>query len=388
MTSPHSPTTPAAPHHLLIDARVIQGPLTGIARYTRTLLQGLAQLKAQGLETSILLDRQADVPSLPELSAFTVIHTRGSLKHPANRFTLPALIKRHRIDTYITPDAFAPPRCPCRVVIVLHDVIPLTHAHYLKRSRKAKLSGLWKHHLLRQTRRADAVVTVSQHSRRQLVDHLHVDPGKLSVAYPAIPTPPSENLGIHQDAPPYLLTVGRADPYKNLPALIHAFSILRESHPTLRLIIVGPIDARYPQALDMAKQLGLAGDPKATADAVSPVTFTGPVSDRELESLYCQAAAFAFPSLAEGFGLPPLEALARGIPVVAHPTPAARETLKGVAVFADATQPVTFARAMHQVLMRAPSERAASAKAGQAHALRFTPTRQATSILAASGLTL
>ena len=375
---------------LAIDARPAQGPLTGIARFTRNLILGLDQFHDLPFDIRLITQpttepEPGDVP-LPA-TRFPAISASGQPTTLGDQLRLPPILRRHRIDAYLCPDAFAPLRSPCPAFIVLHDLIPLTHRQHLTRSTKARFAPLWKHWLRRQTRRAAAVLTVSQHARQTIhdlldvpIDRLHVVPNAIRVAHSDHPSKAPRQ--------PIVLAVSRPDPYKNLPNLVRAFARLHQRRPDARLVIVGPRDPRYPHAEHTAHQLGLQThtppSPQMALPSVGshtphpspPVTFTGPIPDPDLHALYQRAAVFAFPSLAEGFGLPPLEALAHRLPVVAHPSPAVRETLADHATYADANDPDAFAQALQATLNTPPHLDAA-----QAHALTFTPTRQAQAVL-------
>jgi len=142
-----------------------------------------------------------------------------------------------------------------------------------------------------------------------------------------------------------VLYVGRMDPYKNVAGLVRAFAVLHEKlQGNIRLIIVGKIDPRFTEPQFEVQRLGLG----------AAVRFTGHIPDHELQSLYRQAALLAFPSLYEGFGLPPLEAMRHDVPVVASDRSCIPEVLGDAAILIDPTDPKSFADAMHTLIANPP----------------------------------
>src|SRR5207245_1810440 len=136
-------------------------------------------------------------------------------------------------------------------------------------------------------------------------------------------TPHVSRLTSHASrlTPAYLLYVGINKPHKNLPRLIQAYASLDRQTPPL--LIAGPVDARFPQAPALAERLELT----------DRVHFLGHVPEDELAALYANATLFVFPSLAEGFGFPVLEAMAHGTPVVCSDIPVLRELAGDAALY-------------------------------------------------------
>ena len=260
-----------------------------------------------------------------------------------------------------------------RRVITVYDLIPLLCRRHLRRSWKARLAILWKAWLRAQCLRADAVVTVSRSSAEDIREHLGVPAEKLHVIHGSVHVTGDRADGPRVEAAdgPYALYVGRCDPYKNLCRLVEAFVRVRRSHPSLRLIVAGPRDPRYPEAEAAARRFGLNGAAR----------FTGEVSDAELCALYRGASLLVMPSLREGFGLPPLEAMSFGVPVVASNAASLPEICGDAALLADPFDPAALAAAMERVLSDAALADTLRRR-GLRQAARFTPAAQAAQMLA------
>jgi glycosyltransferase involved in cell wall biosynthesis len=167
-------------------------------------------------------------------------------------------------------------------------------------------------------RRAGAVIAISESTRRDVLRAYRLDPARVTVVYGGVdpsfcPTPPAAQAVLRQKyALPdrFILSVGTIEPRKNLTALLDAYHTLCQSDPELGLVIAGRRGWRSAGFFERLRALGLAAE----------VRLLGPVPDADLPALYSAAAVFAYPSLYEGFGLPPLEALACGTPVIASNT--------------------------------------------------------------------
>jgi glycosyltransferase involved in cell wall biosynthesis len=199
----------------------------------------------------------------------------------------------------------------------------------------------------RSMRAADAIIINSQSLRSEVDRFLHVDPAKLRLIYEAVdhalfrPGDPEEaraQVKAHGVTKPFVLFVSSMWPYKNCDGLLRAWALARADLPGRQLVIVGPgRDEKYYAELHaLAAELGIADD----------VVWTGGVPLDETVAFYRAADLFVYPSLNETFGLPILEAMACGCPVVTSDTTAMPETAGGAAVLADPGDPASIARAM------------------------------------------
>jgi glycosyltransferase involved in cell wall biosynthesis len=228
----------------------------------------------------------------------------------------------------------------------VHDLVPLRHPEWVQRRTLAMHGAKYRD----AARTCDLIFVNSRFTGEDVAELLRVPWERIRIAYPGIdprfqPGGERANLGGR-----YLLSVATREPRKNLPALVTAFGLLRRRQPELTLAIVG-----------------LAGWEERRLEAEG-VRLLGFVPDEELASLYRGAAAFAYPSRLEGFGLPVVEALASGTPAVVSSHPSLDEACGGAALRADPDDAEAFAEALEQALVASPERR----ERGLAHAARFT----------------
>lgn len=335
---------------IVIDARTLGRKPSGIGIYTLNLLRGIgATALAADLGPMTAWVRPEVLPTLP-----AALRSRGALRlvampgGPGTPWTgRGAGVGRETL--LHVPDVFAPLVGPARRVVTLHDVIPLVCRGELARSRKQRFLPAWRAWLKLQTRRAAAVVTVSDYSARDIVRELGVPREKITVIHNAVDAAGVGDVragggeGLAIPFSRFVLNVGRRDPYKNVPGLVRAFARMRAADPGLAdvgLVVVGPRDPRYPEAEAEVRRLGLG-------DAVK---FVGYVEHEELERLYRGAALVAVPSRYEGFGLPLAEGMRAGVPVVCSDRSCLPEVAGGAALLVDPDDEVAFAGAMARVL--------------------------------------
>ncbi|MBU4200573.1 MAG: glycosyltransferase family 4 protein [Verrucomicrobia bacterium] len=318
-----------------IDARWIFREMTGIGTYTRELIRNLVVLDKYNhyvifFNDEKLKNRLIDDTGLGPAENFSACVVPFGLFSITNQWYMPQILAEQRIDVYHSPNYLIPLRAfprnqpgQIRCVTSIHDLIPLVFPEYAPRSRKRRLSPLY-HWIMHQVgTRSDIILTGSQSARDDILLHLRIPPEReqsvmsipdgVSSRFKPLPQDTSSSgagpdfiPGTHRGAR-VILWVGRPDPYKNLTGLIEAFARLREQcrFPVV-LRLVGPKDPRYPEAAQLAAKLGVERD----------VVWTGYVTDDQLVREYQQADVFILPSRYEGFGLPVLEAMACGIPVI------------------------------------------------------------------------
>ncbi len=355
-----------------IDARLWGEPRSGIGRYTRSLVDALVKA-APEMEWVLYLDRPAaDLP--PGAQARCLPWPQRLLW---TLWIAPRDLARRPVALFHGVTGFELPAAPgTRLVTTVHDLIPLDWPALVPRRHRWAVRCL----LGGALRRARKVIAVSEATRQQLLARYRLAPDKVAVvpeaAAPGFAPPPPAAVAAVRDryglAGPYVLFVGLLEPKKNLPAVLAAVARLRTAGDWgARTLALAGAAGWGTEGLDrQVARLGL----QATA------RFLGPVPDADLPALYAGAEAFVFPSLWEGFGLPVLEAMAAGAPVVASRRRALPEVTGGAALLTE-PEPAAVAEALGRLLAdRALRER--MREAGLARARAFSWERTAAETLA------
>jgi glycosyltransferase involved in cell wall biosynthesis len=351
----------------------------GIGRYTRSLVRALAEIDAENRYVLFYAAEEGGDPRWSsELAELLATHSNFSAVRaplPARAMTiawhrlhLPWPVDRMigRVDVFHSPDFVAVPQLRGRSIVTVHDLSYLTTPECADPSLRAYLKrAVWQ-----SVRKADAVVAVSENTRRDLARLLRLPENRLRVVPNGIDeqfrpvgdesaiTAIRQKIGVEE---PFILSVGTLEPRKNLVRLLEAFSGLAGQGLEHKLVLAGRKGWLYQPILEAAAPLQRAG-------RVVLVDFVG---DDNLPALYSAAEAFVYPSLYEGFGLPPLEAMACGTPVVASNTSSLPEVLGEAALLVEPHDVAAIASSMRQVLTDADL-RARLIAAGLEQARRFT----------------
>ncbi len=363
---------------IAIDARWIFPEISGIGNYTRQLLRQFARLDLPGSllvlfndpavmqrtleETGLAASAEVEVNCLP----WGVFSLQSQLR-------LPAYLKKERVDIFHSPNYMIPlgafPRGRAgriKCVTTIHDVIPLLFPDHAPKSRKTRLFPIFRALMREVGKRADAIITVSDASRRDILQQLSIPASaadKVHTVYNGVSeryTPASAPRTPHADKT--LLYVGRADPYKNVDVLIRALAHIRATAALpVRLVIAGSPDPRYPQAMELAESL-------AIADAV---TWTGYLTDQQLVETYRSSDLLVHPSRYEGFGLQIIEAMACGTAVVCSNGGSLPEVAGDAGLLVDPDNDKGLAETITRVLTT-PTLAATMQKKGLRQAAKFT----------------
>ena len=329
---------------IAIDARKLRD--YGIGTYVRNLLRHLARID-QTTEY-LLLCRPADADMGRRLGEnFRTVPERAGPYTIREQLTVPLDLRREKVDLFHAPHYVLPPLTPCKSVVTIHDCIHLRFPQYLP-NRLAY--GYARASLWIATHRATRVLTVSEASKRDILRYFHVPESKIDVIYNAIDEqygerPTDEEMRRvrerYQLQDPFVLYAGNIKPHKNLERLIEAFHTLRKNgFEQVKLLIIGDEISKYPTLRRAVHRYKLHHN----------VRFLGFVSDKTLACLYRLAAVFVFPSLYEGFGLPPLEAMASGTPVITSNQSSLPEIMGDAALLVDPYDPDAIYGAMRRVL--------------------------------------
>ena len=350
-----------------IDVHTLGRRKTGNETYVRGLFEGLGELPRDDVEyIQYYTGNRA-----PELGAFAA---RRVIPHfPLVRIPLsfPLALGRDRIDVahfqYIQP-----PVCPCPVVLSVHDISYEFHPEYFPRMERMRMRAM----IPRAIRRAAHIITLSEFSRRQIQQCYGVREERITVtplaAGKAFRPAPSgaetrrtaEALGIRGA---YILAVGNLQPRKNLMRIVSAYAALRRAGSiSHRLVLVGPRAYGADAFLAHVRSLGLESD----------IAVTGYVTEEQLVGLYQGADIFVYASLYEGFGLPIVEAMACGAPVIASNVASMPEVAGDAALLVDPLSEAELGAALLR-LSGSADERARLRAKGYERAAGFTWRRVA-----------
>ena len=377
---------------ICIDARWIFSELSGIGTYTQELIRHLVQIDNNN-DYLILFN---DINVLERTKVAAQLHGLSNVQcklldygvfSPMSQFKLPKLLKALKVELYHSTNymipflAFPKHRIgTIRCAVTIHDLIPLIFPDHAPKSKKRRLFPLFKKIMYEAGARADLIITPSTSSKNDVIEHLRLPQDDCDKVY-AIPEGVAKKFkpsGNPKSKPPTVLYVGRSDPYKNVVRLVEAFAQVRKTTvPDLRLRIIGPKDPRYPQAGAKALGLGIAGH----------VEWSGYVSETELIHAYQDATVLVLPSDYEGFGLPVLEAMASGTPVICSRSSSLPEVAGSAAILIDPHQPGQLEDGLNQILTNEDFAKDLI-HLGLEHAKEFTWKRTAKMTLEAYEITL
>jgi glycosyltransferase involved in cell wall biosynthesis len=312
-----------------IDARKIHD--FGIGTYIRNLLRHLARV--DHTSEFVLLCGEADLGVAAQLGPnFRAVLEPSPNYSIREQVHVPWVLRREKPDVYHAPHYVLPAGVRCPSVVTIHDCIHLMFPQYLpnRLAYAYARAQMWS-----AARRSDCILTVSEASKRDILHLFNVPPEKIVVVYNAIDshfsvTPSEEAVARvrerYQLDHQFVLYVGNIKPLKNLVRLIEAFDELRRNDlEDLKLLIIGDQISKTPALRRAVHRHKLH----------KHVRFLGYLSDDQLAILYRLASVFVFPSLYEGFGLPPLEAMASGTPVVTSNVSSLPEVVGDAAVLVD-----------------------------------------------------
>jgi glycosyltransferase involved in cell wall biosynthesis len=328
-----------------IDARYgFRKQRRGIGIYIYNLLEEL--VKTDGHRYVLYVDGLAD-PAVIEMFSrppFTVRQINGGNLLFWEQVLLPLAARRDRLDILHCTANMAPLLKVCPTVMTILDVIEFRRAVFgdTKLSLRHRLSRLYRVGLLPAlARRADLILTISEFSRQDIIEVLKLSPARVRSVYLGLPGRPSPGDGVSETGEKFILALGAMDNRKNLGVLFEAFHLYKKAVPNnVRLVVAG---VERPELF--IERHNLASHP-----FFREITCRGFVSDDELVALYRQCACFVYPSLYEGFGLPPLEAMAAGAPVIASKTTSVGEVVGGAGLLFDPRCPADLAEKIGSIL--------------------------------------
>jgi len=360
-------------------AAVRQG--AGIGRYTRGLVRALAEIDQQNdyVLFSAGRDRQGGWPANFRLRPLPLTDRHLSILWQRLRLPLPIELVTGRVDILHSPDFVLPPTLARRKVLTVHD---LSFMRYPECSSPPLLEYLLRS-VPRSVAHADLILADSQSTRRDLLELLNVPPERVVVLYAGVepryaPQEPAAVQAVARRyglARPFILGLGTLQPRKNYVRLIRAYHLLRQRHDVPHQLVIGGGRGWLYEDIDATiAELGLE----------EKVRLVGFVDDADLPALYAAADLFAFPSLYEGFGIPVLEAMGCGTPVVTADNSSLPEVAGDAAMLVDALDVEALADALWR-LIDDGALRQILVQRGQQQVQRFTWRAAAEQLLGAYG---
>ncbi|WP_438448540.1 glycosyltransferase family 4 protein [Gorillibacterium sp. sgz5001074] len=301
-----------------VDAHVLAGKFQGSRTYLYNLYKEvLKQTDPQGFVFFGHWDKDA-----PYGKDKTYIDFPSHSKLKRLTFQTATLLKKYDIDLYHT-QYISPLSLPCQSLVTIHDILFESHPQFFTKSEVIRNKILVRN----SAKKAVQIQTVSSFSKASIAERYHIDPDRIVVVPNGVDgsryNPGNKDEAVKQVAAEfgirdYILTVGRIEPRKNHMTLLRAYKLLKERHKDIGpLVIVGNPDFGFRDFFEYLEKEKI----KESVKIVSGV------SDQMLPLIYKAAKVFAYPSYAEGFGIPPLEAMASGVPVIVSNTTAIPEVV-------------------------------------------------------------
>ena len=309
---------------MIVNCRNLLGHTTGVQRYTQRIIDELTKTGNEIIQVKPGCNISGVKGHLWEQFVLPVeynkIRKKGSLWSPSN--TGPLFVKDQ--------------------VITIHDTVPFDHPEWLNK----KFVEWYRYIQPKLVKKVRHIITISEFSKEKIMEHLGVPENKISVIYNGVDLNEPSLVNVNHDKENhkfenYILSVGSLEPRKNLPNLIEGFNnFKKETKSDIKLVIVGK------------EGLGRVFNTshKVKKDISDDIIFTGHVTDLELDCLYRNASAFCYPSLYEGFGLPPLEAMLYGIPILTSNNTAMKELCAGKAILIDPLSKIDIAKGINEII--------------------------------------
>jgi glycosyltransferase involved in cell wall biosynthesis len=319
--------------------------ITGVERFSKNLLKALISNDTRNeyviFAGNKITNKEYEGYGNTTCVTCSMLSGNKIVRHLWEQCRLPGLVKEYGCDVLFNPGNTGPITGSVRSVLFVHDVSFIANPQWFSKEFRyvyGKIVPL-------AAKRASRVITVSRYSKSEIIKYTEIQPEKVHVVYQSIEQSFHENkdqdsdgvLARHNIGKPYILFTGSLDPRKNLDGLIKAFLKLKREHAIPHtLVVVGAHNVNFSK---MDYPL-----------ADNKILFCGYVNDADLRVLYQETDLFVYPSFYEGFGLPPLEAMACGAPVVASSTSSLPEVCGDAAVYVDPLNVDSIADGMASVL--------------------------------------
>ncbi len=324
---------------IVIDARMISpGSMHGIARYVYELLRCLMAMTGPGAtadEFFILVNPNSPLEAMAWPKHMQLVKVNGSWISLKQQWELPRVLRRLKADLFHAPSFMAPLASPCRMVMTIHDlnhmVLPQFYTPFHQFYYQVFVRSC--------IRKSEYILTVSHFSKNEIVQNLDISPEKVFVTYNGVsdnyrPITDQEQLAYVRDLyelpEKFIFCLSNNKPHKNVHQLVRAYCY---SNVDIPLVLASPVDRNL---IRIAESFGKKHS----------IYFSKFIDEEHLPSIYSQTHLFVYPSTYEGFGLPPLEAMSCGAPVIVARSSALPEVVGDAAIFANPFDYQDIARAL------------------------------------------
>ena len=334
---------------IAVNAReLLKGRMEGIGRYIFETTQQMV-LDHPEDEFYFFFDRTYD-PSFIFADNVTPVVIHPQARHPILWYiwfeiAIPYYLKKHKIDVFYSGDTYLSMKTKVPTLLVCHDV---AYKHYPKHIKKIHLD-YYENNFARFHHRADHIVAVSEFTRQDIIKIYNLDPHKVSVGHNATPkgfepASPKEKTEVRNkitEGNPYFIYVGSLHPRKNVVNLIKAFDLFRKNHNTNhKLVLVGRMAWKNEELKEIYDSTEYRDD----------IIFTGHVSNEDLPRYLASATALTYVSVFEGFGIPILEGMSSGTPVITSNVSSMPEVAGDAALLIDPHDPKSIADGMWKIV--------------------------------------
>ena len=350
-----------------IDARFYGSCSKGLGRYTQKLIENLEKIykRKKTLRKKdqffIFLRKENFAEYQPRNKNFHKVLADYKWYTFSEQINMPRLLNKYNLDLAHFPHFNVPIFYRKKFIVTIHDLILLHFPTIRGTTLNPFLYQLkflaYKIAIGKAIKKSQKIIAVSKFTKNDILDNYSISPNKIIVTYESgnsfaeqnnfgtkVVTPKVDEkiLKRYGIIKPYLLYVGNAYPHKNLERMARAWKIFKEKRKDklkTKLVLVGKSDYFYDRLQETVKK-----------EKIKDIIFAGFVKDDDLDAIYQKAMAYVFPSLYEGFGLPPLEAMKNGVPIISSDHQCMKEILGEAVYFFNAKSEENIARAMDEII--------------------------------------
>lgn len=348
---------------ILVNARfLLPNKLEGIGLYTLEVMKRIV-IRYPEHHYIFCVDRQSSAKLVPDAPNVSIAIIKPQARHPILflwwfEVGIPQAFRKYQADVFFSPDGFTSlSNLVSKTVLVIHD---LAYLHFPDHIGAAMLH-YYRRYMPRFIRKADKIITVSHQTKKDLKSHFPGSESKTTVIYNGVRKFARADSYQSNLPQPYFVCLGSLHPRKNILKLLEAFTVLRRrSNMPISLVLIGRKAWKTSQIEKKVAEHPFKDD----------IIFTGYLSDAEVSNVMQASAALVYVSLFEGFGLPIVEAMSLGVPVITSDRSSMREVAGDAALLVDPTSEISIAEGMLE-LANSPDKRISLSQKGRARAMDF-----------------